>query len=513
MDLTIKQKIAGLVILALISVGGFALLVEIESQAVETSIDLQVKRTEELAVLERAVPTMLQVVPAALHAILNRHEGEIAADIQADLAESMKALETARDGLTASADTEDERKVAAEFARYLPPLLKLVRDDLPTHVKAKAGDEIFNRLDDQIVTAAGRLRDAIEKYLDLLRRDQGEAVVLQHAMVAREDANVRIGAVIAFVLMLVFGVLVMRSVVEPLRAIGSAVADVARDRDFRIRIAYDHSDEIGAAARDLNGLFSELQAALAGVLNNTRQVANSSGQASSAIGQVADGAQSQLNALRQIATAVKQSAAAIQDVALSTNEANQQTKEAVSLVQAGREGMSAMVLLVRSISENSAKINQITEVIARIANQTNMLSLNAAIEAARAGEHGKGFAVVAEEVRRLAEDVASSVKDISHIVESADREARKGVDVTATVNNHMEKIDGAFAQVQRVIGTITSAMNEQQAMTSEIRANVDSLSKISESNASAAEEITATMVELSRLADQTRLEVEKFKVS
>jgi methyl-accepting chemotaxis protein len=174
--------------------------------------------------------------------------------------------------------------------------------------------------------------------------------------------------------------------------------------------------------------------------------------------------------------------------------------------------MSALLNLVHAISENSAKINQITEVIARIANQTNMLSLNAAIEAARAGEHGKGFAVVAEEVRRLAEDVASSVKEISHIVEVADREARKGVDVTTSVNQHMGKIDAAFAQVQRVIAAITAAMNEQQATTTEITANVDALSRISESNASAAEEITATMVELSRLADQTRVEVEKFRV-
>ena len=242
-----------------------------------------------------------------------------------------------------------------------------------------------------------------------------------------------------------------------------------------------------------------------------RQVATGSNEASVAIGQVSEGARTQMNAVRQIGMAVKQSANAIEDVAGSSSQTYKFTKDAVATVDNALANVANLDRLVKTISENSRNISRITAVITRIANQTNMLSLNAAIEAARAGEHGRGFAVVAEEVRKLAEEVASSAQEIAEIVDAANTEAERGVAVSHNVGADMGKIGEVFRQIERMASVIASATTQQQASTKQIDVTVQSLAQISESNATAAEEILATMNELVKIADSARSGAESFK--
>ena len=242
-----------------------------------------------------------------------------------------------------------------------------------------------------------------------------------------------------------------------------------------------------------------------------RQVATGSNEASVAIGQVSEGARTQMNAVKQIGMAIKQSANAIEDVASSSSQTYKFTKDAVGMVDNALGNVANLDRLVKTISENSRNISRITAVITRIANQTNMLSLNAAIEAARAGEHGRGFAVVAEEVRKLAEEVANSAQEIAEIVQSANTEAERGVAVSHEVGNDMGKIGDVFRQIERMASVIASATTQQQASTKEIDATVQSLAQISESNATASEEILATMNELVKIADSARSGAENFK--
>lgn len=263
---------------------------------------------------------------------------------------------------------------------------------------------------------------------------------------------------------------------------------------------------------NINASLDGLSGAMKTINDNTRQVAAAASQSSTAIGQISDGAQNQMHAINQVATAVRQTATSVTDVSNNTEAASKKSQESVAIVRDGKAKMERMVEVVNSIAVNSEKINKITEVIEKIANKTNLLSLNAAIEAARAGEHGKGFAVVAEEVGKLAANSAESTQEIAQLVHQAVSEANRAVETVKEVSLDMSRIEEGSMQSDAMLQRISAALEQQSAAVQEINANVANLNKIAESNAAASEEITATVVELSKIADNTRREVDKFSV-
>jgi hypothetical protein len=230
------------------------------------------------------------------------------------------------------------------------------------------------------------------------------------------------------------------------------------------------------------------------------------------IGQISDGAMNQTHAISQVAAAVRQTATSVTDVSRNTEVASQKSKESVHLVRDGIRKMNHMVDVVNSIAANSEKINKITEVIEKIANKTNLLSLNAAIEAARAGEHGKGFAVVADEVGKLAVNSAESSQEIAQLVQKAVEDTRQAVAAVQEVSADMARIESGSQETDDMLQRIASALEEQSSAVEEINANLSSVDNIARSNSAASEQITATVMELSKIADSTHREVEKFRL-
>ncbi|HLJ65179.1 MAG TPA: methyl-accepting chemotaxis protein [Stellaceae bacterium] len=320
-----------------------------------------------------------------------------------------------------------------------------------------------------------------------------------------------IGVMSGFALAILF---VTRVVTGPVAQLTETMTRLASgDTSGRIA-ARDRGDEIGDMARAVQFFQGQALAAhelTEQVTEDVRRIALAAGQASSAVSQVSDGSNLQLSSLKKTATALNQSTLAIADVAKSTQLASEQARGAAGLASEGLQRMSSMVTLVKHIAEDSNRVRRIAGAIARIASQTNMLSLNAAIEAARAGGEGRGFAVVAEEVRKLADNTASLAQEIADLVNRATEQAGQGVAVADEVSLKVQQIAEGVRESDKLVGAIAAAMEEQQVVVKEINMNVAELSRIGQSNATAAEEITATMVDLSKLAEETRREVEQFK--
>ena len=263
---------------------------------------------------------------------------------------------------------------------------------------------------------------------------------------------------------------------------------------------------------NINLSLDSLSTSMRLINQNARQVATASAESSQAIGQISDGAMNQTHAISQVAAAVRQTATSVTDVSRNTEVASQKSKESVHLVRDGIRKMNHMVDVVNSIAANSEKINKITEVIEKIANKTNLLSLNAAIEAARAGEHGKGFAVVADEVGKLAVNSAESSQEIAQLVQKAVEDTRQAVAAVQEVSADMARIESGSQETDDMLQRIASALEEQSSAVEEINANLSSVDNIARSNSAASEQITATVMELSKIADSTHREVEKFRL-
>jgi methyl-accepting chemotaxis protein len=243
------------------------------------------------------------------------------------------------------------------------------------------------------------------------------------------------------------------------------------------------------------------------------QTAMSVDEASVAVGQISEGARTQTVQLNQVSTALTDAAEAIRLVTQSAGSARDKAETAAKAVADGKSAVAQLEPIVEAISQNSRKINQITQVIAQIADRTHILSLNAAIEAARAGEHGKGFVVVAQEVGKLAESSAQNAKQIADIVEQASLDAQQGKLATQAVGDCMSAIAQGTDETTTMIRSIAVAMDEQQATVAQIEGNVAALKTIALTNSSSAEEITATMIQLSKQSNDIRQKLAEFKTS
>lgn len=297
------------------------------------------------------------------------------------------------------------------------------------------------------------------------------------------------------------------------REIGEVISGAAAG-DLTIRVPLENKvgflKDIGA---QVNRLLETTNVAFKEFGEKTRHTAISVGEASAAVGQVSDGARSQSSALIQVAAAIRESTEALKSVSDNTKAASDKASTASQLVQKGLLSVERLAGIVDAIAQNSRKVNQITEVIAQIANRTHILSLNAAIEAARAGEHGKGFVVVAQEVGKLAESAGQNAKLITDIVEQAGSDANEGKSAAEAVRSAIQGIAAETDQTTQMIHSSAAAVEEQQATITQIDGSVSQLRSIATSNSTAAEEITATMVQLSQLANETKTRLAQFKTA
>ena len=196
----------------------------------------------------------------------------------------------------------------------------------------------------------------------------------------------------------------------------NASMDAVGRGDMTIPVRDDHVGELARLGSSINSSIESLSSTISQVLDSTQRVHSGSRESQTAVSQLAQGAKTQVDAVERVSNSISQANIAIGDVTKAAEGASSFAQQTVTMVSEGSEQMSGMVQSVNKMSQNSEKISRITDVIAGISNQTNLLSLNAAIEAARAGEHGKGFAVVAEEVRKLAENSSSQAGEIGGLV-------------------------------------------------------------------------------------------------
>ncbi|MCG9756091.1 methyl-accepting chemotaxis protein [Shewanella insulae] len=360
------------------------------------------------------------------------------------------------------------------------------------------------------------LRDSIasaEKSLVQLKAQSMDAIS------AAEDTTVTISIVIFILIALVligFTLAIIRSIMEPVQRISDAISRIEATKDLTLRCDTKVDDEIGQIARHFNSMVESFQSLIREVLSSVEVVNHSCQELSENSMRASEGVGRQLNETDMVATAITEMGATIDEIASNTELAAERAGNTHDNAQQGQVGVEHTIekiqalaaqltdsaQVVSELEKDSETIGSVLDVIRGIAEQTNLLALNAAIEAARAGEQGRGFAVVADEVRSLAmrtqestEEIAgiiqtlqSRTRSIVQLMESTQRQGIESADQAASAGALLEQINADVTNIMDMSTQIAAAIEEQSMVASEVNKNVVVIRDIAAESAQAADE-------------------------
>jgi len=374
----------------------------------------------------------------------------------------------------------------------------------------------------------GKVEAASNKYL-AYRDSVTQAVSLKaEAAQTRVQWAVGIPLLAGLALAVLLGVAITRIYLGDIHNLLAATQMLARG-DFSYEVKPEsvaREDEYGELARAYRTMISEIREMLRALIAGVQTLAASATELSASSEQMAATTQSIAQITNSQRVGSEQAAAAVEELSASIDEVSRGAQDTLKLMenalgatQRGDEAGSATQEAMKGVTSTAEQIASAINVITEIANQTNLLSLNAAIEAAKAGDQGKGFAVVAEEVRKLAERSGTSAKDIAKHIQAARRAVGEGTATVSTTVELLKQIRSSLEQFAVQTRQVTSATVEQSRAGAEVARRVEQ--SVQETAATAAataqmssttQEISRTASELAKVADNLQSLVQRFKL-
>ncbi|MEN4945706.1 methyl-accepting chemotaxis protein [Pseudomonas proteolytica] len=435
-------------------------------------------------------------------------------------------------------ESREERSAYEEYVRLLGQYHQ-IEERMKSLSRSNQIEELRTLLNTQLLSNSEQINAALTRLLDL--NNSMANATNQKAADQYDSAFDLVVAllVLATALTVLFAWLLTRSITLPIAQALDAAEHIA-EGNLTQSIKVDGDDEAGRLLRAMNKMQEKLRDTLQRISGSATQLASAAEELNAVTDESARGLTQQNNEIEQAATAVNEMTSAVEEVArnaVSTSEASKNAtasagdgrdlvQETVSAIERMSGDVQGTATLIGALAEESRDIGKVLDVIRGLADQTNLLALNAAIEAARAGEAGRGFAVVADEVRALAHRTQQSTSEIERMIGSIQAGTEQAVDsmrnsterAESTLNiakgagMSLDTINSAIIEINERNLVIASAAEEQAQVAREVDRNLVNIRDLSVQSATGASQTSAASSELSRLAVDLNGMVGRFRL-
>jgi methyl-accepting chemotaxis protein len=462
--------------------------------------------------------------------------------IESELSRSLDEAKGSVDNIIAELNTHDIEDISQEITTAFADIQNLLSkyDGILSH---KAKQLRANQQATSMLTKEEKVAKQVNKVLDnqieLANQTTIEASQLVEDSVSSGSTQTTIIMLISIAVALIIARITLIGITRPLARVNEML-NIVSSGDLSMKLDETGNDEFAQLSRNCNLLIDSLRNLIEGIVNRSAQLAAAAEQTSAVTAQSTTAIEEQRNQVEQAASATTEMSSTAQSVLASANDALGEIKHAddeaerVKVISSRNRKtiellaneVDAAAQVINQLQQDSASIGSILDVIRSIADQTNLLALNAAIEAARAGEQGRGFAVVADEVRTLASRTQTSTSEIQTMIEALQTGAGKAVTVmdagkskASDCVNQSEEADKALEVITHAVheafdrsSQIATAAEEQSVVAHEISENLESIVTIAEQTSAGSQQTAISSSEVARLAEELQQSVQEFKL-